>query len=542
MSLPLSQTNSPALAEATTKASRFGLEHFGLAHLGNVYWNLSTDALVKEIVFRNEGQILKDGRIVVDTGKHTDLAVDDRFIVQEGGTEDRICWGQHNRPFSEKMFNAVFQRMEAFLQGHDLFVQDCYAGTDPDYQIPVRMLTEKAWHSLFAKTLHTVTTTETEAHDFAPEFVFLIVPSFKASPLIDATNSETFVLIDFDRKTCLIGGTEHAGEIKKAVFSVLNFLLPLRYVLPMHCAANSSSDGKTALFFGLPGAGKTTLAIDPARALVGDDGHGWSDEGVFSLEGGVYAKVAGFSPTANPMIDTCLKKSGTILENVSFDSVSGTIDLQDEAAPENTRASFPRYFVDGATDDGRGNHPDNIIMLTCDAMGVLPPIAKLTPRQAEYQFLSGYSSRLSSDAEPETLFVPCFGAPPVVHHPLYHAELLMRRIERHGANCWLVNTGWTGGGYGVGERIDVDLTRKLIAAALDGSLSKGSFHADPVFGFEVPSVCDGVDSTILDPAQAWSDAESYRKKAAYLAAQFVENFKKYSGKCSPEVIDAGPKK
>ncbi len=542
MSLSISDTKSPALEEAGKRASRYGLEYLGLNHLGNVYWNLSTEALCKEIAFRGEGVVSEDGRILVDTGKHTDLAQGDRFIVREGGSEDRISWSQYNRPFSERMFNALFQRMEAFLQGRDLFVQDCYAGTDPEYQLPVRMLTERAWHSLFAKTLHTITKSEQERQDFVPEFVFLVVPTFKASPMIDATNSDTVVVIDFDKKICLIGGTEHAGEIKKAVFSVLNFLLPLHYVLPMHCAATSASNNRTALFFGLSGSGKTTLAVDPGRSLVGDDGHAWSAEGIFSLEGGVYAKVAGFSATVNPQIDVCLRKAGTILENVSFDPATGRIDTQDSSMAENARASFPRYFVEGATSDGRGGHPESIIMLTCDATGILPPISKLTPRQAEYQFLSGYGSKLVPNAEPETHFVPCFGAPPVVYHPLYHAELLMRRIERHSAHCWLVNTGWTGGGHGVGKRIDVDLTRKLIKAALDGTLLKVPFHTDPVFGFEVPSECEGVPGEMLDPAKAWRDPAMFRRQRLSLAALFAENFKQYTDDCCPEVIDAGPRR
>ena len=308
---------SPAAGIADKKASRFGLENLGLIHLNQVYWNLSTEALCEEITFRGEGTVTDDGRIVVETGQHTDLAVNDHFVVQEGGTEDRISWGEYNRPFSEKMFNAVFQRVEAFLQGHDLFVQDCYAGTDPNYHVSVRMITEKAWHSLFSKTLHTITKTEEEWRDFAPEFTILVVPSFKANPMFDATNSDAFVLTDFGRRLCIIGGTEHAGEIKKAVFNMLNFVLPLEYVLPMHCAANASPDGEAALFFGLRGSGKTTLAVNGDRVLIGDDGHGWSEEGIFSLEGGVYAALYGFKDADNEQIASCLRRSGTIIENAT---------------------------------------------------------------------------------------------------------------------------------------------------------------------------------------------------------------------------------
>ncbi len=538
---------TPAHDQKTALKSEYSLSNYGLRNLHNVYWNLPAEALYEEIVFRREGRISHQGPVVVNTGVHTARAANDKFIVREPETEDKIWWGQYNRPYSIDKFNAVFQRLQGFLQGRDLFVRDVYAGADPNYRLPVRVVTELAWHSLFVRNMFIEPKTNDEMRKFVPEFTIFSIPSFNASPEIDGTLSSTFILLNFDQRICLIGGSGYGGEIKKSAFTVLNYLLPLENTLSMHCSANVGKDDASALFFGLSGTGKTTLSADPNRGLVGDDEHGWSDDGIFNFEGGCYAKVINLSPTAEPQIYATTRKFGTVLENVIFDPVTRYLDLDDESRTENTRAAYPLEFIENAVPDKMAGHPKNIIMLTCDASGVMPPIARLTPEQAMYHFISGYTSKVSGTEidlgkEPEITFSACFGAPFMVHHPAKYAELLRDKITKYNVNCWLVNTGWSGGPYGIGKRMSIRHTRELLNAALDGSLLDVEYRTDPVFGFEVPLRCGDVPEKVLKPQETWDDPQAYQEKYAQLASLFIENFKKFADGTPPEVVKAGPKK
>jgi phosphoenolpyruvate carboxykinase (ATP) len=536
---------TPAQGEAGAVRSDFSLENLGLSNLRMVYWNLPTEALYEEVAFRREGRIARMGPLVVHTGKHTGRSAGDKFVVREGSTEDHVWWGEYNRPFSPERFHELVGRLQGYLQGRDLFVQDCFAGADPNYRMPVRIVTEHAWHSQFARNMFIPARTHEELRRHVPDFTVIAVPSFKGTPIIDGTPSDTFIIINFAAKLCIIGNTAYGGEIKKSVFTILNYLLPLQAVMPMHCSANIGRQGDTALFFGLSGTGKTTLSADPQRRLIGDDEHGWSDDGIFNFEGGCYAKVIQLSPTAEPQIHACTRRFGTVLENVVYDPVSRLIDLDDESITENTRASYPLEYIDNAVPEKMGGHPKNIILLTCDASGVMPPIARLTPDQALYQFISGYTSKIAGTEaglgkEPEMTFSTCFGAPFMVHHPAFYADLLKRKILKHGVHCWLVNTGWIGGPYGVGKRISIRYTRALLNAALDGKLLSVPFVRDPVFGFEVPQHCDDVPGAILNPAESWPDKAYYMQKYRELASRFAENFKKFEAHCPPEVRTAGP--
>jgi phosphoenolpyruvate carboxykinase (ATP) len=508
---------------------------------------LPIEALYEETVFRREGQISAGGPIIVNTGKHTARSANDKFVVREDSTGHNVWWGEYNRPFNTDKFNEVYDRLMGFLQGRDLFVQDCYAGADPNYRLPVRVITEFAWHSVFARTMFIPCATKEEYQHFVPEFTVICVPSFKSFPQIDATPGGTFILLNFDQKVCIIGNTAYAGEIKKSVFTIMNYLLPLDGVLSMHCSANMGKGGDTALFFGLSGTGKTTLSADPRRGLIGDDEHGWSDEGIFNIENGCYAKVIALSPAAEPQIYACTSKFGSILENVIYDPVTRRIDLDDETLTENTRASYPLTFIENAVPEKMGGHPKNIIMLTCDASGVMPPIAKLTVEQAMYHFISGYTAKIAGTevglgTEPEITFSTCFGAPFMVHPPYKYAELLKLKTLRHGVDCWLVNTGWVGGKYGVGKRISIRHTRNLLNAALEGKLKNVEYYTDPVFGFSVPKTCPEVPEDVLYPSRAWPDKAAYDHAYRDLAARFIENFKKFEAGCPPEVCAAGPKR
>ncbi|MCJ7707325.1 MAG: phosphoenolpyruvate carboxykinase (ATP), partial [Anaerolineales bacterium] len=447
------EIKSPAQDEAKALRSDFGLGSLGLTNLHKVYWNLPSEALVEEIVFRGEAKLSQLGPVVVNTGKHTARSASDKFVVREPSTEEKVWWGEYNRPFSPEKFNDLVNRLQGFLQGRDAFVQDCYVGADPEYRMPIRVITEHAWHSLFARNMFLLPQTMEEYRRHVPDFTVLCVPSFKGIQQIDGTASSTFIVVNFEQKLCIIGNTAYAGEIKKSIFTALNFLLPLQGVMPMHCSANMGVSGDVALFFGLSGTGKTTLSADPRRRLIGDDEHGWSDQGVFNFEGGCYAKVIQLSPSAEPQIYACTRRFGTILENVILDPVTRLIDLDDDAITENTRASYPLEYIENAVPEKVGGHPKNLILLTCDASGVMPPIARLTPDQALYQFISGYTSKIAGTEvglgqEPEITFSTCFGAPFMVHFPWFYADLLKRKILRHEANCWLVNTGWVGGRYG----------------------------------------------------------------------------------------------
>jgi phosphoenolpyruvate carboxykinase (ATP) len=537
---------TPSEGQADAIRSDYGLDYLGLTNLRKVYWNLPTEALYEEIVFRGEASISHQGPLIVNTGKHTARAASDKFIVREASTEGRIWWGEYNRPFSPDQFDELFARLQGYLQGRDVFVQDCFGGADPDYRLPVRIITEFAWHSLFARNMFIKPQTSEEYRRHLPEFTVIAAPGFKAFPQIDQTPTETFIVIHFAKKLCIIGNTAYAGEIKKSVFTLLNFLLPLNEgVMTMHCSANVGCGGDAALFFGLSGTGKTTLSADPKRGLIGDDEHGWSDNGVFNFEDGCYAKVIELSEQAEPEIFACTRRFGTILENVVFDPVTRLIDLDDASLTENTRASYPLDYIENAVASKRGGHPKNIIFLTCDASGVMPPIARLTQEQAMYQFISGYTSKIAGTEiglreEPEITFSACFGGPFMVHPPGYYAELLRRKVERYGTKCWLVNTGWVGGPYGTGKRISIRHTRNLLNAVLDGALDQVEFYQDPVFRFTVPKTCPEVPEEVLYPARAWHKETDYWKKYKQLAARFVDNMKKFEQETPPEVISAGP--
>ena len=538
---------SPAVQEAGKLASDYGLQNHGLTNLRRVYWNLPTPALYEESVFRSEGRLTHLGPLLVSTGKHTARAAADKFVVREQTTEDRVWWGQYNRPFTGENFSGLLTRLQGYLQGRDVFVQDCYAGADPEYALPIRIITQKAWHSLFARCMFLKIRNQDALKKHVPEFTVIAVPGFLASPMVDGTRTETFIVLNFRERLAVIGGTSYAGEIKKTIFTVLNFLLPLDGVLSMHCSANVGPEGDVAIFFGLSGTGKTTLSADPKRRLIGDDEHGWSDNGVFNFEDGCYAKVIRLSPEAEPQIYACTRRFGTILENVTFDPVSRRLDLDDYRVTENTRAAYPLEYIENYLPQKRAGHPKNVIFLTCDASGVMPPIARLSPDQAIYHFISGYTSKIAGTEiglgiEPEITFSTCFGGPFMVHHPYAYAELLKRKVLKHRATVWLVNTGWTGGSFGVGKRISIHHTRALLNAALSGKLAKVEYKKDPVFGFDVPTSCEGVPSDILDPAGTWPSREEYFKKYDALAARFIENFKLMMAECPEHILEAGPKR
>ncbi len=540
---------SPAMKEAGLTASVYGLQNHGLMNLRRAYWNLPEPALYEESIFRGEGRLCSEGPFVVHTGKHTARAAADKYIVREASSQDYIWWGSYNRPFSPENFNTLLSRLQAYLQGRDVFVQDCFGGADPDYRLPVRIITEMAWHSLFARTMFLKPASQEAYRTHVPEFTVIAAPGFNASPLIDSTRTETFIILHPAQRMAIIGGTCYGGEIKKTIFTVLNALLPFDGVLPMHCSANVGQDGDTAIFFGLSGTGKTTLSADPSRRLIGDDEHGWSPNGVFNFEDGCYAKVIRLSPTAEPQIYACTRRFGTILENVVFDPRTRKLDLNDDKLTENTRAAYPLSYIDNALPEKRAGHPRNVVFLTCDASGVLPPIARLTPDQAVYHFMSGYTSKIAGTeiglgTEPEITFSACFGAPFMVHHPYKYAQMLKALILQHGSSVWLVNTGWTGGPFGVGKRISIQHTRALLNAALSGRLEGVEFWQDPVFGIAVPKRLEGVPESILDPASTWPSREEYRAKYDTLAARFIENFQLLAGEegIPRDLAESGPKR
>ena len=539
---------TPAEAIAQARKADFNLSNQGVGNLRLAYWNLTTEALYEEAVFRGEGVTASGGPFVAHTGKHTARSANDKFVVRHIDSENNIWWGVYNRPFATEKFDELYARMLGYLQGRDVFVQDLYGGADANYRLPVRFVTEQAWHSMFLRNMFILPQSLEEYKRFVPEFTIFAAPGFKGTASIDNTNSETFIVLNFEKKLAIVGNTAYAGELKKTVFTLLNYLLPLDGVLSMHCSANVNPDDSNdvALFFGLSGTGKTTLSADPTRRLIGDDEHGWSDNGVFNFEGGCYAKVIGLSETAEPEIYATTKMFGTILENVPFDPITRLIDLEDDSITENTRASYPLDFIANAVPEKKAGHPKNVILLTCDASGVMPPIARLSPDQALYQFISGYTSKIAGTEvglgkEPEITFSACFGGPFMVHHPYKYAELLKRKIERYGVKCWLVNTGWVGGPYGIGKRISIKYTRALLNAALTGKLDLVKFKKDPVFGFDVPMTCPNVPDDVLDPSSSWHDKKEYDKKYKQLAQRFIENFGKFTEGTPQEVVDAGPK-
>jgi phosphoenolpyruvate carboxykinase (ATP) len=538
---------TPAEAIARTRKADYNLSNHGIGNLRLAYWNLPMEALYEEAIFRGEGVTSAGGPFVVNTGKHTARSANDKFIVRETDSEGNIWWGQYNRPFAPDKFEALYDRMLGYLEGRDVFVEDVYAGADENYRLPVRIVTESAWHAMFVRNMFMAPQSLEEYKRFVPEFTIIGLPDFKGMPAVDNTATDTFICLSFGKKLGIIGNTAYAGELKKSVFTILNYLLPLQGVLSMHCSANVNPEdaNDVALFFGLSGTGKTTLSADPTRRLIGDDEHGWSDDGVFNFEGGCYAKVIGLSASAEPEIYATTHMFGTILENVCYDPVTRHIDLDDDTLTENTRASYPLDFIANALPEKKSGHPKSVIFLTCDASGVMPPIARLTPNQALYQFISGYTSKIAGTEvglrdEPEITFSACFGGPFMVHHPYKYAELLKGKIERYGTSCWLVNTGWVGGPYGVGKRISIRYTRALLAAALSGQLDNVPYNKDPIFGFEVPAVCPNVPDDILDPSASWPNKADYARKYRQLAERFIDNFRKFEDDSPREVVEAGP--
>jgi phosphoenolpyruvate carboxykinase (ATP) len=508
-----------------------------------VHWNLSTAALYEEAVRRQEALIAAHGPLACRTGQHTGRSPNDKFIVREPSSEAHIDWGKVNRPMDPAHFDALHADLLSSLTDTELFVQDCYAGADPKYRLPIRVINELAWHNLFARCLFIVDTKS--ASDHVPEFTVIDVPSFKATPTRHGTNSDVVIAVHLAKKLILIGGSSYAGEMKKSIFSVLNYVLPMQHVLPMHCSANIGPAGDAALFFGLSGTGKTTLSSDPDRMLIGDDEHGWSDRGVFNFEGGCYAKTIRLSSEAEPQIYATTRRFGTVLENVVVDPETRRLDLDDDRYTENTRAAYPISFIENAVPSGQGGHPKNVVMLTADAFGVLPPIARLTPEGAMYHFLSGYTAKVAGTekgvTEPKATFSTCFGAPFLPLPPGRYATMLGEKIARHSARVWLVNTGWTGGPYGVGKRMKIGYTRAMIRAALAGALDNVDYETDSIFNVAVPASCPDVPPDVLKPRTTWTDSAAYDAQAAKVARLFAENFKAFEGGVTAEVRAAGPR-
>jgi phosphoenolpyruvate carboxykinase (ATP) len=505
------------------------LSRHGISSSARALAHLSAAALVEQALTRGEGLLTDNGALVAYTGSRKGRSPQDRYIVREPSVEGDIDWGKVNRPLEPARFEQLLQRTRSHLGGRDVFVQDSSACADPRHRLNLRVIAEKAWHALFAQCLFR-RPTPAELAAFEPEWTVLAAPELGFDPRTDGTRSEVVIAISFEQRTILIAGTHYAGEIKKSVFSVLNALLPRRGVFPMHCAANAGPGGDVALFFGLSGTGKTTLSADPGRRLIGDDEHGWSDEGVFNFEGGCYAKTIRLSPQGEPQIWGAIR-FGTVLENVPLDPATRRTDFDSEQITENTRAAYPIEFIANAELSGRGGHPANIFFLACDAFGVLPPIARLTPAQAMEQFLCGYTAKVAGTeadvTEPEATFSTCFAAPFLPLRPMRYAELLRERMQKHNATVWLVNTGWTGGPVGVGRRMSLPHTRALLRAALDGALSRVSFLRDPIFGVEVPSECPGVPSEVLRPRQTWANPSAYDAAAKKLAEMFRKEYEKY---------------
>jgi phosphoenolpyruvate carboxykinase (ATP) len=527
----------------TERVPNSGLEAQGIATSAKLFWNLTTAPLVEQAVTRGEGLLAKHGPIVVKTGKHTGRSANDKFTVRDAETENSVWWGKSNKPMSPEHFAALKADFFDHLKTIDtLFVADLFGGSQPAHRVKVRVVNEYAWHNLFIRTM----LVRPEADDlpgFVPEFTIIDLPSFRADPEKHGCRSETVIAVNLTEKLILIGGTEYGGEMKKSVFGLLNYLLPPQGIMPMHCSANIGPNNDTAIFFGLSGTGKTTLSADPSRTLIGDDEHGWSDTAVFNFEGGCYAKMIRLSAESEPEIYATTKRFGTVLENVVMDPETRELDLDDPSLAENSRGAYPIDYIPNSSEKNMGPLPKNVVMLTADAFGVLPPIAKLTPDQAMYHFLSGYTAKVAGTeigvTEPEATFSTCFGAPFMPRHPSVYGNLLKERIARGEVDCWLVNTGWTGGKYGVGKRMPIKVTRALLNAALDGSLKQGDFRKDPNFGFDVPSELPGC-TELLDPRATWADKAEYDRMAARLVDLFVENFAQFADQVDEGVRAAGP--
>ncbi len=515
----------------------------GLFRRERVHWNLRTGPLVEYAIRRGEGRLASNGALVAETGARTGRSPKDKFTVKDEATTQKVAWGAVNQPFEPAKCDALLDRVLEYLEERELFVQDLYAGADVQYRLPIRVVNELAWHNVFVRQLFVRPQGE-DLKSHQPEFTVIAAPGFLADPKRDGTASDAFILVNFRRGLVLIGGTHYAGEMKKSIFGVMNFLLPGRGVFPMHCSANVGKDGVTALFFGLSGTGKTTLSADPERRLIGDDEHGWSPTGIFNFEGGCYAKCIKLSRENEPQIWNALR-FGSVLENVVLDPETHEPNYDDDSITENTRAAYPVDFIEGAVIPGIGGHPKHVVFLTADAFGVLPPISRLTPEQAMYHFLSGYTAKVAGTeagvgSEPQATFSTCFGSPFLPLAPKVYAEMLGARLREHKAQCWLVNTGWFGGRYGVGKRMNLPYTRAMVRAAVDGRLDRAEFVAEPAFGLSIPRACPEVPSDLLAPSNSWADQAAYAQQAAHLADLFAKNFEKFE---APDAVrTAGPKK
>jgi phosphoenolpyruvate carboxykinase (ATP) len=538
-------TQTRPSAEASERKSQHGLEKQGLAPRGEVHWNLVAPELVQHAIRRGEGHLADMGPLVAVTTPHTGRSPNDKFVVRQAPSERDVDWGKVNQSFPPERYELLLADVKAYLNGlAELFVEDLYCGADPAYRLACRYVLPNAWHAAFVRNMF-VRPEPSELAGFAPNFTILHAPEFQASPEKHGTRTGTFIVLNLEQRTLLIGGTRYAGELKKAMFTVMNYVLPKQGVLSMHCSANVGERGDTALFFGLSGTGKTTLSADPERALVGDDEHGWSDEGVFNFEGGCYAKVINLSPEGEPVIYQTTRMFGTILENVVLDPVTRQVNYADQSITENTRASYPIHYIPNHVHGGRAGHPRNIVFLTADAFGVLPPIARLTPEQAMYYFLSGYTAKVAGTergvTEPQATFSACFGAVFLVWPATKYAEMLGEKLRTQKANVWLVNTGWTGGPYGTGRRMHLGHTRAMVQAALAGRLDGVRYEADPVFGLAVPAEVPGVPPEVLRQRGTWPDGAAYDAQARKLAEMFRKNFEKFAGAASPAVAGAGPR-
>jgi phosphoenolpyruvate carboxykinase (ATP) len=520
------------------------LAKMALAHIGEVHWQLSPAALVEEAIRQKEGVLSQEGALLCDTGKFTGRSPRDRFIVKDEKTRDTIWWGPVNTPLAPERFDALYQRIAQFLKKKKVYIRDVYASALPAYQLPIRVINTVAWHNLFCHNLFLRPTQEVLL-DFQPEFTIINVPAFQADPTLDGTHHPNFTIINLSKRIILIGGTGYAGEMKKSIFTVLNYLLPQNHgVFPMHCAANKEPKGNTAIFFGLSGTGKTTLSADPKRQLIGDDEHGWYDQGIFNFEGGCYAKTIDLSPEKEPQIFRAIK-FGTILENMRFVAGTREVDYANATVTENTRSAYPLEYIPNAVTPSVGGIPQHIFFLTCDALGVLPPIAKLSREQAMYHFIAGYTAKVAGTeigiTAPKVIFSACFGTPFLPLHPAQYATMLGQRMKAHAVSVWLVNTGWVGGPYGVGERMQLVHTRAVITAALSGALDGAAYTKDPVFGVAMPTECPGVPTALLDPSSSWQDATAYKAQAHALAQAFADNFKQYEDFADQEICSGGPK-
>ena len=538
---PLGLVGGGVIVQSSSQNRTVDLSEHGLEPSGNVHWNMGPEELHQMAVELNEAKLTSDSVLLAVTGERTGRSPNDRFIVDEAGMAEEVWWGEVNRPTAPAVFDRLLVKVQEHLNSvENVFVKDAFCGADKDYRMPVRLVTEKAWHAAFMHNMF-VRATEEEITSHIPEFTILHVPEMKSS-MSDGVNSDVFVIIALDRGMVIIGGTHYAGEIKKAIFTIMNHILPSKGLLPMHCSANTDGEN-AALFFGLSGTGKTTLSADPNRALVGDDEHGWSDNGVFNFEGGCYAKLIRLSEEDEPAIYATTKMPGSILENVILNA-DGSPDFDNGSLTQNTRGSYPIEFIENRTPDSMADNPNNVVFLTCDAFGVLPPLSRLTPEQAAYHFMSGYTAKVAGTemgvTEPQATFSTCFGAPFMPRHPSIYADLLSKKIRENDAKCWLINTGWIAGGADASSRIKISWTRNLLNAAINGNLDNVVFVKDERFGFEIPTTCEGVPDRILQPRETWDDETRYDNVANLLAQMFIENFQQYADGCSEDVLAAGP--